>query len=326
MTLMHKVVEKLADGQFHSGEALAIELAVTRASIWKAVKAAQQELGLEVHCVRGRGYRLGEPLELLSASAIAAGLAADSPPAAVEVHFELDSTNSYLLSEAKNPPHPRVVFAERQRAGRGRRGRHWVSPVSGNLYFSTSWPSARAPAYLSGLSLAAGIAVCEVLRRYLPSAPKLKWPNDIVVGARKLAGILVDMQGEAQGPSLCVVGVGLNVHLPRTQAGPIEQPWVDLRSLRMRHVPRNTLAAELVIGVLEALSLFEREGMQAFVRQWREYDQCYGQPVVLELPQCRVEGVAAGIDEQGALLLERDGRLERHHSGEVSMRVMKPRR
>jgi BirA family biotin operon repressor/biotin-[acetyl-CoA-carboxylase] ligase len=319
--LSYKVVERLADGQFHSGEALAAALGVTRASIWKAVRSLQNELGLEVQCIRGRGYRLAEPLELLAEKHIRKHLADAPALEAIEVYFSLDSTSSHLLGQARSQLHPRAVFAETQTAGRGRRGRQWVSPFAGNVYLSLSWPSSLAPASLSGLSLAVGIATCEVLRQWIPALPRLKWPNDIVIGQRKLGGILVDLIAEAQGPTLCIIGIGINVRVPPPLAQGIDQPWIDMKSLSPKRPSRNALAGGLLSGVLKALGEFEQSGLTPFVERWREYDVCCGRAVRLQLPRATVEGIAAGIDEDGALLIEREGRRERYHSGEVSLRV-----
>ena len=311
-----EVLRILADGRFHSGEAVAARLGISRALVWKALKSLET-LGVEVHAVRGRGYRLAQPLELLDVDLIrdALGAAADRLER-LELLDQVDSTNAYLLAQAGAAPH--ACLAEHQHAGRGRRGRQWVSPFGANLYLSLSWPFDSRP--LEGLSLAVAVALMRSLHRAGAEGLGLKWPNDVLWQGRKLGGILLEMSGEAGGAMRAVVGIGLNLHMPRSTAG-IDQPWTDLQSVLGRPCSRNRIAGELLNELVDALEAFAGAGMQPFMDEWAAYDLAYDRPIELHLPDRVVAGVARGIDETGALLVAHGDTLQRYFSGEVSLRM-----
>jgi len=321
-----QIVRLLADGKRRSGEDVAAELGISRAAVWKAVQKAASRLGLVIEAERGRGYRLRRPLELLDAAAIAERI--ERPVrrrlAPIQVLDEVDSTNSLLLRQAREgAPSGQVCLAERQSAGRGRQGRHWVSPFGGNLYLSLLWRYALPPAALGGLSLAAGVAVVKALTAAGAQDIGLKWPNDIHWRRRKLGGLLLEVAGEAEGPSQVVVGVGINLHLEPEQAAPIEQPWVDLSEIiGAASVRRNALAAALIHQLTVTLERYAQEGLGAFIDDWRLYDAYRGEPVELVQGARRITGINAGIDDDGGLLLQRDGQLTRFSAGELSLRPM----
>lgn len=317
-TLLHL----LADGRFHSGQRLAAELGVTRGAVWKRLQALSRALGVEVQAVRGRGYRLAQALELLDGERILARMS-PGPRAAVsrlEVFTRLDSTNRYLRRKAlEGAPRGSACLAEYQEAGRGRRGRDWVSPFGGNIYLSLLWRfSARGD--LSGLSLALGVAALRAIRRTGLAAAGLKWPNDIVCGGRKLAGILLEMAGEASGPSYVVAGIGVNVRMGAAGSA-IDQPWVDLESLLGHPVARNAFAAALLEEAVLAMIEYERDGLAGFAEAWAAADVLSGQTVAVRLEDRTLFGVARGIDATGALLVEREGGLHSFTAGEVSVRA-----
>lgn len=321
-----QIVRLLADGERRSGEHIAAELGISRAAVWKAVQKAASALGLAIDAERGRGYRLRRRLELLDAAAIAERieLPVRRQLAAIQVLDEVDSTNSLLLRQAREgAPSGQVCLAERQRAGRGRQGRHWVSPFGGNLYLSLLWRYALPPAALGGLSLASGVAVARSITAAGARGIGLKWPNDIHWRRRKLGGLLLEVAGEAEGPSHVVVGVGINLHLDPEQAAAIEQPWVDLSQIvGGAPVGRNALAAALIQQLTATLERYGREGLAAFIDDWRRLDAYRGQPVELLQGPRRITGINAGVDDDGALLLESGGELARFSAGELSLRPM----
>ncbi|MGA7800139.1 MAG: biotin--[acetyl-CoA-carboxylase] ligase, partial [Gammaproteobacteria bacterium] len=210
---------------------------------------------------------------------------------------------------------------ECQRAGRGRRGRSWVSPFASNIYLSLLWRFPSSPAALSGLSLAAGIGVLRALRELGLDDAGLKWPNDILCRGRKVAGVLLDMAGESGGPSHVVVGVGVNVGMPSGAALCIDQPWTDLTRLAGGEVSRNRLAGRLIEHLLEVMAIFEHAGFEAFMDEWQRYDLVAGREVQLLLPDGVIFGKANGIDPSGALLVRTGGEARRFASGEVSLRM-----
>jgi len=320
-----QLLDILSDGRFHSGEVLAAQLGgVSRAAVWKGIRVLQT-FGLEIHAVRGRGYRLAEPLELLVADRIQAALTAAVRPwvTGIEVHERLDSTNTHLLNRAKDElPGGWVCLAEYQSAGRGRRGRSWVSPFATNLYLSLLWRFTLEATLLSGLSLAVGVALLRALNEMGIPELGLKWPNDVLWRRRKLAGVLLEFGGESSGPCHIVAGIGLNVAMPRHAEPAIDQPWVDLRSIvGPGQLSRNRLAARLISELVTAFVQFEQAGFAAFRQDWARYDLARNQPVTLQLPTTTINGIARGVDATGALLLETAAGIRPFLGGEVSLRL-----
>lgn len=318
------LVRLLADGRFHSGEAIAAELGMTRAGVWKSMDRLRDRLGLSVESVRGRGYRLPAPLELLDAGRILEALSAAGQPslARLEIHDQIDSTNVWLMAEAQaGAPCATACLAERQSAGRGRRGRTWVSPFGVNLYLSLLWRYPQGPAALGGVSLAAGVAVAQVLRDSGVSDLTLKWPNDLLWQRRKLGGLLLEVGGEVQGPSFLVAGLGLNLRMPADQGRLIGQPWTDLTEILGDRLPgRNLLAARLIAALCSALDRYGRLGLGPFLDDWDAFDGLRGEPVRLHLGERVIEGTHAGIAPDGALRLATAEGIQSYHAGEVSLR------
>ena len=317
---IESLVRQLADGRFHSGENLARLLGVSRTAVWKRIRNISRDTGLDIHAVRGKGYRLALPLELLDADRIAGHISSGSSvEVEVEVHPSLPSTSSHLAERLGELPDNTLCFAEHQTAGRGRRGRQWVSPYGSNLYFSIYRRFPLGMHELSGLSLAVGAVVAETLGHYVDGI-SLKWPNDLLVDGRKLAGILVDVHGIAEGPVDTVIGIGLNLRMPRLSGDEIDQPWIDLESVAGREISRNLLAAELSLAVVEALDTFSGSRLSTYMESWRRYDNWHGRQVQLVRGERVISGIHAGVANDGSLRLEVDGRVEHFHSGEVSLR------
>lgn len=333
-----QVVGLLADGAPQSGEAIASALSISRTAVWKLIRQAREQLGLEIDAVRGQGYRLSEPLELLDGAGIVAALGDDTRRylRSFEVLEHVDSTNSRLLGRARARPSPdsagadsrasagaEVCLAERQTAGRGRRGRTWVSPFGRNLYLSVLWRYALSPAELGGLSLACGVAVAGSLRQLGAAEVGLKWPNDVHWQRRKLAGLLLEVGGESQGPSYTVVGVGINLRLTQAQGAGIEQPWVDLtEAMGGRRASRNQVAATVIDSLCKVLERYPRERLASVLDDWRRLDAYQGEPVELIAGTQRVSGTYRGVDDQGNLLLQTDQGTGRYAAGEVSLRPL----
>lgn len=323
MSIRDQILRTLADGHFHSGQDLSAQLSMTRAAVWKQVHALIQR-GLDIHAVRGKGYRLSEPLELLDAEQLLSALQPSirGRVASLSVHTELDSTSDQL----KRQPLPErsgqfnVCFAERQTHGRGRRGRQWVSPYGANLYVSLAYRADAAGGALDGLSLAVGVGLVHALRSSGVTGSGVKWPNDIVMDGRKLAGVLVELAGEMDGAMSIIVGVGLNVRMPRHAADQIDQPWTDLHASGVQ-VSRHRLATHVLEHLLDTLSRFSAQGLAPFLEDWQRFDQIAGRAIDLHTGAGVVSGTACGIDERGALKVERQGRLVHYHSGEVSLRI-----
>jgi BirA family biotin operon repressor/biotin-[acetyl-CoA-carboxylase] ligase len=319
-----KVIRQLADGELHSGAALAERLGISRAAVWKAVHKAGEVLDLQVRSVRGRGYCLSAPLELLDPELILSAISHERRRqiARLDLYDDIDSTNSHLLREAQaGASAGTLCLAERQTAGRGRHGRTWVSPFGTNIYLSLLWRYPFGPGDLGGLSLAAGAAVAGVLRAEGVRDIGLKWPNDVLWRRRKLAGLLLEVAGEAQGPSLVVVGLGLNTRLPGDQGAKIDQPWADLDSVPgLVGNSRNRLAALLAESLIGVLDRFGRDGLAPFLPWWERFDLYRGEPVEIRMGDRTTAGIHAGVTSQGALKLDREGVVETYQAGEISLR------
>ncbi len=320
-SLQYTILRLLADGRFHSGEQMAQATGVSRAAIWKALQELRT-LGIEVHAVSGRGYALARPLELFEPSAILQHLSESSRAALArfDVHHSVDSTNACLLRQTDDHVATACV-AEHQSAGRGRRGRHWVSPFGGNIYLSLRWRFDEGMGRLAGLSLAVAVAAIRALREFEVQDIALKWPNDIYWQGRKLGGILLEIAGESAGPCVVVMGIGVNMAMPAASGKDIDQPWVDLVSIR-EGISRNELAGRLLHHLLDALSAFRQSGMSSFEQEWCAADMLFGREVVLSQPGTDIRGIGRGIAHDGALLLEVAGQVQRYTYGEVSPRLL----
>lgn len=309
----HEVLTALDGGQRYQGTDLAKALGISRAAVWKHIEALRS-FGLEIEA-DGKGYRLARPIEWLNPEGIGAGL--DRDGLVPEILFLTESTNACIKPENGLP---QVILAEGQRAGRGRRGRDWISPPGSGIYLSLGWRFEHGLSALAPLGLVAGIAAAHALKARGVSGVGVKWPNDLLAANRKLGGCLIDISGTTDGPCNAVFGIGINVDLG---PGPnIDQPWTDLCRHGAR-VSRNDLAIDLINSLIDHIEIFEKHGFDALMTSWRELDELAGRKVrVLKPLGETVEGQADGVDDQGRLrLLGNDG-TSLISSGEVSVRAV----
>jgi BirA family biotin operon repressor/biotin-[acetyl-CoA-carboxylase] ligase len=321
---LHAVLDALAGTDPVPMSELARRTGLARAAITTQVARARA-LGVRIESRRGVGYRLSAPLDLLDAVALRRALPAASRRllAGLDVVPTIDSTNSELLRcAADGAPSGTVLLAEHQGAGRGRRGRAWQSPFGAQVCLSILWRFPRGTAALGGLSLAVGVAVQRAIAQLGSGATALKWPNDVVAGERKLAGVLVEAGGEPTGPCHAVVGVGLNARLTAAQGAAIDQPWTDLATLLGTAMPARTqVAATLVGALLPALEQFALEGLAPFLPEWRAHDALAGREVDLHEGPDQQTAMVLGIDAQGLLRVrDRAGRERALASAGFSVR------
>lgn len=306
-----------------SGATLARTAGVTRAAVWKQIEALRLK-GVPVEAKVGGGYRLPWPTELLEAPRIRAGLSPDAlaDVGMIEVHWEIDSTSSELARRIPVLDDLAFVMAETQSAGRGRRGRTWLSPPGMNLYLSVLKRFDAGFASLSGLSLAVGVMLIRALDNLGIRTAGLKWPNDVMAGNAKLAGILVELSGEYSGPCAAIIGVGLNIRLPDSLHERAGQPITDLASLAGGQPPgRNHVAAAVVASLSEGLRSFERHGFAAFAKEYAASDLLQGQPLRVIDPRGEYNATGEGVDERGALRVRRaTGEMVMVDSAEISVR------
>jgi BirA family biotin operon repressor/biotin-[acetyl-CoA-carboxylase] ligase len=319
------LIRQLSDGEFHSGEQLGEAFGVSRAAVWKQLKKLEL-LGIEMEAVKGQGYRLAEPLELLDAERIVEDLSDNAGHYLSKLYTEdtLPSTNAFLRDRfSRGGGHAEVCLVEQQSAGRGRRGRPWITPWGRTLMFSLGWRFESGVAGLEGLSLAIGVVLARVLERH-GARPLLKWPNDVLLETTegklgKLAGILVEMSGDAAGPCEVVLGMGVNVDLPNVFRAGIDQPVAAVRD-QAPYLTRHRLAVELLDDLLPLMASFEEDGFKAWQAEWNARHAFAGCEVDITIGERREIGVAEDVDALGGLWIrQHDDRL-RLSGGEISVR------
>lgn len=323
--LAFPILAVLADGKFHSGEALAQRFGVTRATVYNAIQSVET-LGITVFSVRGRGYRLPKPVTLLDADGIMQACGEYAPWFHVQVLAQVDSTNRYLMQEsARGVAHATCVAAQIQTAGRGRRGRSWVSQLGGSLTFSLLWRFQCGAAGLSGLSLVVGLALVRALHDLGLTDVQLKWPNDLLVKHQgqwhKLGGILIELQGDMEGPSAAVIGIGLNLEIEPNMRLSIDQPVLGLNELHGQSIDPNRLLGHCLSQLAVHLNQFAEHGFIYFQEAWTHYHAFHQQAVNLHLANGQImPGQVLGVAEEGSLLVDTASGQQRFNAGEISVR------
>ena len=321
-----KILNALKDGKFHSGESLGELLGVSRTAVWKQLQKLE-EIGLQVESVKGTGYRVVNGIDLLVKDDITVHLRDRNrnEPRSIELFQSLGSTNKYLREQAeKSDCSGSVVLAERQTSGRGRRGKTWVSPFAANIYMSILWDFEQGAQALEGLSLAVGVAVRRALIEVGLEDVRLKWPNDIYIGNKKLGGILLEMIGDPAGHCSVVIGVGINVSMPASIAVNIDQPWTDCCSESDAPIARSRLAALLIDNIFDILNDFESLGFAGYRDEWQEADAFKGLQGTISTPRDSVSGTVIGVDNSGAVQLKlMSGAVKSFIGGELSLRLAK---
>ena len=325
--LTFPILQKLADGQFHSGETLAQHFKVTRTTIWSAIQHAQS-LGIEVFSVRGRGYKLPATVDFLNKDDVLRAIGEERAWFNLTILDEVASTNTYLMQQsAKGAAHVSCVAAHLQTNGKGRRGRTWVSHLGASLTFSLLWRFQCGAAALSGLSLAVGVALIRAFNSMGIHGVQLKWPNDVLVfdehqQGKKLAGILIELQGDMDGPSAAVIGVGINLNLPEHILKNIDQPATDLAHVSKKPIKQSELLGVLLKHLAEVLRQFEANGFTALREEWTRYHAYHLQAVRMLMPDSReVQGVVNSVAEDGILLVDTALGVQRFSAGEISLRT-----
>ncbi|MDI7662431.1 bifunctional biotin--[acetyl-CoA-carboxylase] ligase/biotin operon repressor BirA [Cronobacter universalis] len=313
-TIPLTLISLLADGEFHSGEQLGERLGMSRAAINKHIQTLR-DWGIDVFTVPGKGYSLPGPIQLVNESFIHSHIKNGS----VTVLPVIDSTNQYLLDRLSELESGDACIAEYQQAGRGRRGRKWFSPFGANLYLSMYWRLEQGPAAAIGLSLVIGIVMAEVLHELGADQVRVKWPNDLYLNDRKLAGILVELTGKTGDAAQIVIGAGINLAMRQVESDIVNQGWINLQEAGIK-VDRNELAVRLIEKLRASLREFEQEGLAPFLTRWEKLDNFIHRQVKLIIGEREIYGISRGIDNQGALLLEQNGVTKPWVGGEISLR------
>ena len=321
-TLTFELLRLLADADFHSSQSLARKLGASSAAVRLALGELEHR-GLDLERVRGRGWRLAEAYDFLDAAEVRAQLGAHAPRFHLELQDACASTSTLLLERARGgAPAGGVIACELQSAGRGRRGNDWQSGLGGSLTFSLLWRFAQGAAGLSGLSLAAGLAVARALESAGVAGVQLKWPNDLLHAGRKLGGILIEAHSDAPGATAAVIGIGLNLRLPAGVRDGIGQAVTDVASITGQAPRRNRLLAAALVELAQLLDQFALQGFAPLRQEWTARHAHQGKAVILSSDGVEtVTGKAVGVAEDGALLVETSRGVERFVSGELSLRT-----
>lgn len=316
---VERLLDLLADGRFHSGQSLGDALGISRTAVWKQIKKLEQ-LGIQIDSVHGKGYRLKQSLNLLSAHKIRNELSetAKKQITDIEIYLSVDSTNTRANQFGKDRF---VCLAEQQTAGRGRRGREWVSPFGQNIYLSLCWYFYSGVSQLEGLSLSIAVLLCRALEEFDLQDIKVKWPNDLLCKQRKLAGILLEMSGDADGVCKVVIGVGVNVNMDRLQYH-IDQPWVSISELTDKIISRDKLAGKIINHLALGLLEFQEKGFSAFKDEWMKRDLFFEKSIKVVTASAEIEGIEKGVDDRGCLYIKTSEGVKRIHGGEISVRLI----
>jgi BirA family biotin operon repressor/biotin-[acetyl-CoA-carboxylase] ligase len=314
------LIEALLQGP-HSGVALASEFGVSRAAVWKRVSQLRAR-GLAIDAVN-RIYQLRQPTPLLTSAAIQAAIPKPLLPElqSLKVDFEVVSTQMLALAQPAPEQGLAVWLAETQTGGQGRRGKTWCSPPLANIYCSINRRFQMAMADMSGFSLACAVILAQSLRARGVEGLALKWPNDIWLHGKKCAGLLIQLRGEAAGPCDMTLGFGLNVHLQPQDGIDIDQPWTSIAQHQPGLWDRNVLVAGLLTDLMHGFARYQEQGFAAFQTEWQQLDGLAGKTVSLLFGQVCIDGIAEGIEPDGALRLRTVNGLQRFHSGELSVKL-----
>jgi BirA family biotin operon repressor/biotin-[acetyl-CoA-carboxylase] ligase len=315
---MLTLLKLLKDGRFHSGQVLGAALGVSRSAVWKQLQQLEAEFDVSIHKVRGRGYQLATPLQFLDAGDIAKATNEAGWP--VHVHDSIDSTNAEALRLVDGGQQaPFLVTAERQTAGRGRRGRRWVSPFAQNVYYSLVLRIDGGMRQIEGLSLVTGLAVMHALQEAGVTKAGLKWPNDVLVADRKIAGILLELVGDPADVCHVVLGIGINVNMQANTE--VDQQWTSVQLQTGAAVNRNRLVASLNNHLQLLLERHRAGGFEALQSEWEQHHLWQGRAVSLIAGTQRIDGQVLGVDRQGALRLKVGNEEKSYSGGELSLRL-----
>ena len=311
----------LLDNEYHSGSRLSAHLGVSRTAVWKGIKQLRG-LGLAIDARHGKGYRLQDEIDLLDETEITGELGQSACGCRIDILYDTESTNKCLTECFGQPDlHNRIVLAESQHGGKGRRGRTWVSPFARGLYLSLGWHFAMAPASLNALSLASGVALVRALNGLDITGVFLKWPNDLVCADKKLGGILLEARSETAASCDVVIGIGINICLTDEIKDNLDQPVTDLAGLHQNLPSRNRLAGRIIAEQLLMLNRIAAGRMGEYMAEWRDLDYLSGRQVELLMPGQVLQGRVRGVDDNGQLLLETSNGTEKFSSGELRVRT-----
>jgi len=320
-----KIVKLLSDGEFHAGSDIGLQLNISRTAIWKFIKQLQQ-YNIDIESVKGRGYRLNNPLILLDPKKIKRLLIAQTKRRVqIESFGSLPSTNSYLVKKSKEQTEVKrkeliICITEHQSEGKGRLHRKWFSPFASNIYFSCKKTVNKDISTLNGLSLVIGLAIIATLQQLGIDDLHVKWPNDILWKSNKLAGCLIEITAESHGCCDIVIGIGINVNMLSANNKLLDQPWISLEKILGQYQDRNKIISLLVENLLVYLDKFNQQGISPFIAEWQRNDYLMGKTIKVNNHGNIIIGTSLGINEKGHLVLKnRNHEVQSYSSGDTSI-------
>ncbi|HEX8960517.1 MAG TPA: biotin--[acetyl-CoA-carboxylase] ligase [Geobacteraceae bacterium] len=304
-----------------SGEELSSLLNVSRTAVWKHIKALK-DLGYRIEAVPSQGYRLVASPDLLIPEEITAGLATGRIGLRVISFRETDSTNEIAFRLAEDGAEEgTVVVAEAQRRGKGRLGRRWESPFGVNLYCSIILRPPILPMRAPQLTFLSAVAVARAVEAVTPLKPSIKWPNDLLINGRKVAGLLNEMSAETEKVNFIILGIGVNINMRRDQfPADLRHPATSLFLESGGEVSRLAFTHALLEALDALYGTYLLHGYEPVRKEWLALSNVLGKKVRVSFQESETVGVAEGIDEEGALLVQlADGRVERVLAGDVTI-------
>lgn len=318
--MQEKVLEllKAAEG-FVSGEEVSRQLGVSRTAIWKAISALRKE-GYDIESVTNRGYRLRGVPDVLNAAEIAEGLKTAALGRKVYALAVVDSTNNEAKRQAaKGAPHGSLFVAEQQTGGKGRLGRSWSAPAGEGIWMSLLLRPEISPYEVPQITLIAGLAVCRAIRALTPCPAMIKWPNDVIIGSRKICGILTEMTAETERVNFVVTGIGINVNTP-TFPGELQQKATSLYLETGKKTSRAALVRQVLLEFEQYYDAFITEATADLVSPYKELCATLGRKIGLTRNGAALTGRAVDVSPRGELVVTLDsGETVEVNSGEVTV-------
>lgn len=316
-----KSLDILSDGEWHHGSKISEVLELSRTAVWKHINVLKS-LGYEIDVSKAKGYRLTKPNIPLSQSKIENYLIQLECkfPSDIEFIPVIASTNDYLKGQTAPLTKPHICLSEQQLQGRGRFNRVWCSPFGENIYLSIKSHLGIPFTLLSGFSLSISLAIVRALSSYgfMKELFQLKWPNDVLVQGHKLAGVLIELSGEAGSDVEAIIGIGVNINMICAE---IENNWSSLCHYSLEPIDRNLLVAHLISETFSTIAQFKLEGFSPFYQLWQQHDPLKGKLIELSFYNSKIQGICLGIDDNGNILLKHnDATIKSYSAGEVSFK------
>ena len=316
-----ELLKRIQNGLWYSADTLAKQVAMSPNAIWKNIQQLKEK-NIAIQKDTKKGYRLVQPLWLLDEATIHSSLL----PELIKTHPQwyilqsTPSTNSFCRQLSTSDCSWIICCAEEQTAGKGRLGRHWNSPFAQNIYCSIRWTAPCKIAQLSGLSLAVSLAIQQALSQYVDeSSLGIKWPNDILLHGKKIAGILIEIVNATDAATQVVIGFGINVNSNTKQTPLSEHPHCSLFDSQLRIYNRNQILGQCLNQLFTVLQQFIDKGIEPILSQWRRHDVLYNQTIKLQQQDSFLQGIAKGINAKGELRLQTNTGILLINSGDASI-------